>query len=252
MRKTITGTGGMLLLQTLKDAGVEYLFTNPGSAETGIFAAIAEDGDQRLVMGKHEGARYLPYFLSIFFFIVFMNLLGLVPWSATATASIAVTGGLALTTLFALVICGMVVQGPIAFWKNLVPHVPDECRLGAGYQPARPHENRDILIDGEPRREIPLRVCTFVKTAVFQKDEQTVVYLFHANGDFASTREQVRIAFNDPRDRFAYFSKVEISFPRASREQSVEGAARLLSKLLPILVSDHLPDFENAEKSAVQ
>jgi benzoylformate decarboxylase len=55
MRTTITGTGGMLLLQTLKDAGVEYLFTNPGSAETGIFAALAETDDQRLVMGKHEG-----------------------------------------------------------------------------------------------------------------------------------------------------------------------------------------------------
>jgi thiamine pyrophosphate-dependent acetolactate synthase large subunit-like protein len=55
MRKTITGTGGMLLVQTLKDAGVGYLFTNPGSAETGIFAALAEDGDQRLVVGKHEG-----------------------------------------------------------------------------------------------------------------------------------------------------------------------------------------------------
>src|SRR2546426_4473730 len=55
MCKTITGTGGMLLLQTLKDAGVEYLFTNPGSAETGIFAAIAEDGESRLVVGKHEG-----------------------------------------------------------------------------------------------------------------------------------------------------------------------------------------------------
>ncbi|HSF05051.1 MAG TPA: thiamine pyrophosphate-binding protein [Methylomirabilota bacterium] len=55
MRKTITGTGGMLLVQTLKDAGVEYLFTNPGSAETGIFAALAEDGDQRLVVAKHEG-----------------------------------------------------------------------------------------------------------------------------------------------------------------------------------------------------
>ncbi|HSB43310.1 MAG TPA: thiamine pyrophosphate-binding protein, partial [Methylomirabilota bacterium] len=55
MRKTITGTGGMILLQTLKDAGVEYLFTNPGSAETGLFAAIAEDGDNRLVVGKHEG-----------------------------------------------------------------------------------------------------------------------------------------------------------------------------------------------------
>jgi benzoylformate decarboxylase len=55
MRKTITGTGGMLLIQTLKDAGVEYIFTNPGSAETGIFAALAEDGDQRLVVAKHEG-----------------------------------------------------------------------------------------------------------------------------------------------------------------------------------------------------
>jgi benzoylformate decarboxylase len=55
MRKTITGTGGMLLIQTLKDAGVEYLFTNPGSAETGIFAALAEAEEQRLVVGKHEG-----------------------------------------------------------------------------------------------------------------------------------------------------------------------------------------------------
>src|SRR5258705_3660319 len=55
MRKTITGTGGMLLIQTLKDAGVDYLFTNPGSAETGIFAALSEAGDQRLVVGKHEG-----------------------------------------------------------------------------------------------------------------------------------------------------------------------------------------------------
>jgi F-type H+-transporting ATPase subunit a len=76
------------------------------------------------VMGKTEGAKYLPYFLSVFFFIVFMNLLGLVPYSATATASLAVTGALALTTLLAMVFCGMYVQGPIAFWKNLVPHVP--------------------------------------------------------------------------------------------------------------------------------
>src|SRR5215471_16120051 len=55
MRKTITGTGGMLLVQTLKDAGVNFLFTNPGSAETGIFAALSEDQDQKLIVGKHEG-----------------------------------------------------------------------------------------------------------------------------------------------------------------------------------------------------
>jgi benzoylformate decarboxylase len=55
MRKTIRGTGGMLLLQALKDAGIRYLFTNPGSAETGLFAAIAEDGELRVAMAKHEG-----------------------------------------------------------------------------------------------------------------------------------------------------------------------------------------------------
>ena len=130
---------------------------------------------------------------------------------------------------------------------NVVPHVPDECRLGAGYQPARPHENRDVRIATlADAREVPLRVCTFVKTAVFQRHEQTVVYLFHSNGDFAATREGVRLLFNDPRDRFAYFCKVEMSFPRANREQSVEGAARFLQALLPVLLSDHLPDVDAA------
>lgn len=136
--------------------------------------------------------------------------------------------------------------------QNLVPHVPDECRLGAGYQAAQLHENRQIRIDGELKREVPLRVCTFVKTAVFHKDEVSVVYLFHANGEFAGTRDQVRIAFNDPRDRFAYFSKIEVSFPRASREQNVEGGAKLLGRLLPVLISDHLPEFENAQQSTVR
>jgi len=55
VRTTVTGTGGMVLVQMLKQAGVEFLFSNPGSAETGIFAALSEDGDQKLIVGKHEG-----------------------------------------------------------------------------------------------------------------------------------------------------------------------------------------------------
>ena len=55
MRKTITGTGGMLLTQALKECGVKYLFTNPGSAETGLFATVAEDGELHVAMAKHEG-----------------------------------------------------------------------------------------------------------------------------------------------------------------------------------------------------
>ena len=76
------------------------------------------------VMGKEMGLKFLPYFLGVFFFIVFMNLMGLVPGSVTPTASIFVTLGLALTTFMMMLGCGMVAQGPIAFWKNLVPHVP--------------------------------------------------------------------------------------------------------------------------------
>ena len=55
MRQKISGTGGMILVKMLKECGVEYLFTNPGSAETGLFAAVAEDGDLRIAMAKHEG-----------------------------------------------------------------------------------------------------------------------------------------------------------------------------------------------------
>jgi F-type H+-transporting ATPase subunit a len=75
-------------------------------------------------MGRERGRKFLPYFLCLFFFILFMNVFGLLPWGATATASIYVTCALALTTFVAMVVGGMVAQGPLAYWKNLVPHVP--------------------------------------------------------------------------------------------------------------------------------
>jgi F-type H+-transporting ATPase subunit a len=49
-------------------------------------------------IGKEDGHRYTPYLLTAFFFILFMNLLGLVPWMATATGNLAVTAALALCT----------------------------------------------------------------------------------------------------------------------------------------------------------
>ena len=75
-------------------------------------------------MGKEDGDRFLPFFLALGFFILSMNLMGLVPGSATATASIFVTGALAVVTLASMIGAGMVAQGPLAYWKNLVPHVP--------------------------------------------------------------------------------------------------------------------------------
>jgi F-type H+-transporting ATPase subunit a len=104
-----------------------YLRTGQGDYLTRIFAGFAlwiRDEMVYPVMGKEGGRQFLPFFLTLFFFILFMNLLGLVPGSATATASIWVTGAMAAITLSTMVFGGMIAQGPIAYWKNLVPHVP--------------------------------------------------------------------------------------------------------------------------------
>lgn len=105
----------------------KYLRTGKGDYLTRVFAGFAmwvRDDMVLPVMGRERGLAFLPFFLSMFFFILFMNLMGLIPGSATATASIFVTCGLALITLSVMIGGGMIAQGPLAFWKNLVPDVP--------------------------------------------------------------------------------------------------------------------------------
>lgn len=117
-----------VLLVLLAFTGVPaFLKTGRGDALTRVLAGWCMwIRDEMVVpnMGKENGYKFLPFFLSIFFFIVFMNLMGLVPGSVTPTASIFVTAALALVTLIAMLGCGMAVQGPVAYFKNLVPHVP--------------------------------------------------------------------------------------------------------------------------------
>jgi F-type H+-transporting ATPase subunit a len=74
------------------------------------------------VMGAKEGRRLLPGFLFVFFFIAFANLFGLVPNQVTANATIFVTGAMALITFVCMIGGGMFRQGPLAYWKNLIPH----------------------------------------------------------------------------------------------------------------------------------
>jgi ATP synthase subunit 6 len=69
-----------------------------------------------------EGRRYVPYFLSAFFFILLMNLVGLVPGSATPTGNISVTAALALCTFFMINVAGIRAHGVAGYVKSLVPH----------------------------------------------------------------------------------------------------------------------------------
>lgn len=53
------------------------------------------------------GERYVPFVVTLFFFILFANLLGLVPWGATATGNISVTAALALLAFIVTEVAGM-------------------------------------------------------------------------------------------------------------------------------------------------
>jgi len=49
-------------------------------------------------IGERDADRFVPYLVTAFFFILFVNLLGLVPFAASATANLSVTMALALFT----------------------------------------------------------------------------------------------------------------------------------------------------------
>lgn len=66
--------------------------------------------------------KFLPYLLSVFFFILFGNFLGLLPFSATFTSNIAVTASLAVLTFFVTQAGGIMHNGFFRYFKGLVPH----------------------------------------------------------------------------------------------------------------------------------
>lgn len=69
----------------------------------------------------HYIKKAMPYFLSLFFFILFCNILGLIPGMSTATGNLGVTAGLAILTLLLMLGVGMVKQGIFGYWAGLVP-----------------------------------------------------------------------------------------------------------------------------------
>jgi F-type H+-transporting ATPase subunit a len=81
----------------------------PAKGFAGAMEATALYIRQEVILPNvgHHGEGYVPYLLTLFFFILAMNLLGLLPWGATATGNIAVTGALALLAFLVIEISGM-------------------------------------------------------------------------------------------------------------------------------------------------
>ncbi len=79
----------------------------------------------------HNGATFAPLILTLFFFILYCNLLGLLPWGATATGNLAVTGGLALCAFVVIEGSGLVALGPRGYLKTIVMVPPGMHGAGA-------------------------------------------------------------------------------------------------------------------------
>ena len=67
----------------------------------------------------HHGEAFVPFVLTLFFFILSANLFGLIPYGATATGNISVTATLAIITFIVVEIAGMRALGP-GYIKTLV------------------------------------------------------------------------------------------------------------------------------------
>ncbi|MFQ5689683.1 MAG: F0F1 ATP synthase subunit A [Gemmatimonadota bacterium] len=65
------------------------------------------------------GEGFVPYVIALFFFILYTNLLGLVPFGASATGNINVTAALALVSLAVIEVSGFRALGPAGYARTI-------------------------------------------------------------------------------------------------------------------------------------
>ena len=101
------GRAGRLVpkgLQNLMESMVSYLKQNL------IHETIGE-----------EGMAWFPFIATLFFFILFCNLLGLIPKGFTATSNINVTASLAVVVFLCTQGAGIYKHGPFGYLKKFIP-----------------------------------------------------------------------------------------------------------------------------------
>ncbi len=138
---TIPNAGGLtahMVLMTIVSLTMILLFTwvaksMQGKPKATGFGALIEVGlvwvrDEIVYpwLGPEMGRKWLPFFWTLFFFILGNNLLGLMPaplnpWHRAATGNIGVTAALALIAFCAIQFAGMKKHGWLGYWAHLVP-----------------------------------------------------------------------------------------------------------------------------------
>ena len=87
-------------------------------------AASGHLGEGPTAIPRHSSRssdRFMPFLWTIFFFVLFCNLLGMIPGGASATGNINVTAPLAAMVLITVFIAGMTQMGVGGFFIGIVP-----------------------------------------------------------------------------------------------------------------------------------
>ncbi len=120
----------VLVFLTMKLAGVALRRQRAGERAPRGFAAAIEGlvlwvrNDIAIANIGHDGAKFAPLVMTLFFFILYANILGLLPWGSAATGNLAVTGALAILVFFTVEISGFLKLGPKGYLRTIFPHVP--------------------------------------------------------------------------------------------------------------------------------
>jgi F-type H+-transporting ATPase subunit a len=96
----------------------------PKGVSNGVEAMVLYLRNEVIIpnVGAH-GNGFVPYLLTLFFFILFANVLGLIPYGSTPTGNIAVTATLAIMSFIVIEIAGMRALGKgylgtIVYWPH--------------------------------------------------------------------------------------------------------------------------------------
>lgn len=69
----------------------------------------------------HQGQKYFSFIFTLFLFILFMNLVGMVPYAFATTSHIVITFGMAAVVFIGVTLIALVKKGPIGFFKSFIP-----------------------------------------------------------------------------------------------------------------------------------
>ncbi len=100
-----------------------------------VMVLFIRDQVARPAIGRRDGDRFLPFLWTIFFFILFLNLIGLVPWGGSPTGAMGVTGALALITFVTVMGAGIAKFGLVRYWLGQVPHMEVPLAVGIFVRP---------------------------------------------------------------------------------------------------------------------